>query len=78
MIHQERFRRRLLDPLQRAKLEIVLHSMIIAASKFVPDNISLAEDLSHVRKWVVWSAINHLSLESLQALIILAWTDVSV
>lgn len=77
MIHQARFRQRLNHSDERENLVVVLHSMIIAASKFVPDASLLAESIVRTRRWVVSTAMDILSLESLQALIILAFTDVS-
>ncbi|KAF2798061.1 hypothetical protein K505DRAFT_346843 [Melanomma pulvis-pyrius CBS 109.77] len=76
MIHQARFRQRLNHSDEREVLVVILHSMIIAASKFVPDASLLAESTMRARRWVVSTAMDNLSLESLQALIILAFTDI--
>lgn len=78
MIHQGRFRQRLDSIGDRAKLEVVLHAMIIAAYKFVPNSCVSADILSRTRQWVVYAAMDGVCLESLQALIILAFNDVSI
>ncbi|PSN65475.1 hypothetical protein BS50DRAFT_556125 [Corynespora cassiicola Philippines] len=76
MIHQARFRQRLADTTGRKDLDAILHSMIIAASKFIPDNGLSTPLLNRTRRWVVSTAMECLSLENLQALIIIAFTDI--
>ena len=76
MIHQARFRRRLGDMNDSATLEVILHAMIVSSSKFVP-HANISPDLIRCsRKWVVSTAMELVCLEGLQALIILAFTDV--
>ncbi|KAJ8109655.1 hypothetical protein OPT61_g7304 [Boeremia exigua] len=73
MIHKGRFYERLADEKQGEQLLIVLHSMVLAASKFVPG--AALHVNAHTRRWIVSSAMDSLSLENLQALIILAFND---
>jgi hypothetical protein len=70
------------DPMQRPKLEVVLRAMEISASKFpnegiAPDAISPTWSDDFTRRWVVSTAMDCLSVENLQALIIIAFNDVS-
>ncbi|KAH7070999.1 fungal-specific transcription factor domain-containing protein [Paraphoma chrysanthemicola] len=76
MVHQARFLDRFADDTQRHHLLIVLHSMIIAASKYVPLAWENAHTFASRRKWVVYTAMDSLSVESLQALIIIAFDDI--
>lgn len=78
MIHQGRFRQRMDEEIERPKLNVILHAMVIAASKFVPNAAISADLVARTRKWIVWTAMDNLALESLQALIILAFTDVRI
>ncbi|KAH8909389.1 hypothetical protein BR93DRAFT_975669 [Coniochaeta sp. PMI_546] len=76
MVHQARLRARLADPVERPKLNVLLYAMVLAASRFV-DN----QDLVHVcpsrlRGWVVSNAMDCMSVESLQAIIIIAFNDI--
>lgn len=73
MIHQGRFFQRLADETQRDQLMIILHSMVLAASKFVPG--ASMHIRAYTRSWVICNAMESLSLENLQALIILAYND---
>lgn len=76
MIHQKRFLQRLADETERPALTIILHAMTIAASKFVPGAKMDSSHTLRIRKWVVYTAMGGLSLENLQALIILAFNDI--
>ncbi|KAH7143514.1 fungal-specific transcription factor domain-containing protein, partial [Dactylonectria macrodidyma] len=83
IIHESRFRQRLNDDVEREKLYLVLQAMIIIASRYVDDgsgfdteSASQEKTESH-RDWVVAKAMKHLSVESLQALLIIAFNDVS-
>lgn len=80
MIHQRRFRDRLGDP----SLDLLLHAMIFAASKFIEQGDITGAGLydgpwtsERTRAWVVSIAMGSLSVEHLQALTIIAFTDVS-
>lgn len=83
MIHETRFRRRMHDPDQRSSLVVVLHAMVVAAIRYgySDDGItSQAEAESKAktsRSIVVLTAMDDLSVENLQALIIIAFDDVS-
>ena len=77
MIHQGRFRQRLESPDENRKLFVVLHAMTIAASKFLPDAVMDAGHLVRTQTWIVSTALEDILVENLQALIILAFTDVS-
>lgn len=82
IIHEGRFRRRLDDNVERDKLHLILQSMILVASKYVGDKDTAAtlvrttEQSDDFRDWVVSKAMKHLSVENVQALIIIAFDDV--
>ncbi len=78
MIHEARFRHRLTDPRERPKLDVVLHAIVLAASRFARDQQhAVVPRPDRVRSWVISTAMNCMSVESLQAMIILSFTDVS-
>ncbi|KAH8683616.1 fungal-specific transcription factor domain-containing protein [Ilyonectria robusta] len=83
IIHEGRFRRRLDDDEERGKLHLVLKSMILVASRYIEDEeisnslLRSAEDSENYRDWVVSKAMKHLSVENLQALLIIAFNDAS-
>ncbi|KAI8938177.1 hypothetical protein NX059_005842 [Plenodomus lindquistii] len=74
MIHQARFLQRFSIGPQRRQLMVVVQAMILAASKFLPGSRRGYDEKA--RKWVVCTAMGTLSLESLQALTILAFDDI--
>lgn len=74
MIHQARFLQRFRAGTQRRQLLVILHAMILAASKFVPG--ARKENTQQVRMYIVCTAMETLSLENLQALTILAFDDI--
>jgi hypothetical protein len=77
-VHQTRFRTRLGDPRERPKLDVVLRAMVLAASRFVRDqNVAISRP-DQLRSWVVSTAMGCMSVESLQAMIILCFNDVSL
>jgi hypothetical protein len=84
MIHEARFRKRLRDNRDDANLFPLLQSMILVAfrhvySKDAAESIHrLIRDQDDVRDWVVAQATKRLSVESLQALIIICFRDVSI
>ena len=79
MIHEARFRHRLTDPRERPKLDVVLHAIVLAASRFVRDQqYAVVSRSDQLRSWVISTAMDCMSVESLQALIILSFTDVSL
>ncbi|KAF9694220.1 hypothetical protein EKO04_008010 [Ascochyta lentis] len=73
MIHQGRFFQKLADEAGRKQLLIILHSMVLAASKFVPGAAMPVR--ACVRSWIIGMAMENFALENLQALIILAFND---
>lgn len=84
MIHEARFRKRLRDNRDDANLFPLLQSMIIVAFRHVKrrdmaENVQrLMGDQDDVRDWVVAQATKSLSVENLQALIIICFHDVSI
>ncbi|KAH7112922.1 fungal-specific transcription factor domain-containing protein [Dendryphion nanum] len=76
MIHEARFRQRLSQPRHDEKLTVVLHSMVLAASKYVSGDVLSRAQLEDTRRWVIWKSMENIFLESLQALIIVAYTDI--
>jgi hypothetical protein len=83
MIHEARFRKRLQDHGDDTNLLPLLQAMILSASHHVPRRDvaeiaqSLIGDQEDVRDWVVAKATKSLSVENLQALIIICFRDVS-
>lgn len=75
MIHQARFLQRMIDDTAHTQLMLILQAMMIAASKYVLGSDAYV-NVTRNRKWVVYTAMETLSLESLQALIILAFDDI--
>ncbi|KAH6842474.1 fungal-specific transcription factor domain-containing protein [Chaetomium sp. MPI-CAGE-AT-0009] len=76
MIHQTRFRTRLADARERPKLEVVLHAMVLAASRFVSDRDAAVPSPDQLRSRVVLAAMDCMSVESLQAMIIVSFNDI--
>ncbi|KAM0275863.1 hypothetical protein ACHAQH_007335 [Verticillium albo-atrum] len=82
MIHEGRFRRRLADPDEHRRLHVILHSMILVASRYIEDVDSAvaltvsAEKQGQVRDWIVAQVMKDLSVENLQALIMIAFNDI--
>ncbi|KAF1979607.1 hypothetical protein BU23DRAFT_371884, partial [Bimuria novae-zelandiae CBS 107.79] len=74
MIHEGRFRRRLENENESAQLTSLIQAMVVAASRFVPNAGSQAD--ATTRRKVAATAMDHVCLENLQALIILAYTDI--
>ncbi|KAH8201601.1 hypothetical protein TruAng_004207 [Truncatella angustata] len=82
IIHETHFRRRLQDRQKATRLVIILHAMIVAAMRFVDPNV-LIMPRNEIEAWVrrsrnvvVVEGMELLSLESLQALIIIAFNDI--
>ncbi|KAK0385387.1 hypothetical protein NLU13_7863 [Sarocladium strictum] len=82
MLHETQFRRQIADRAQRLPLAIVLHAMVVAALRFVGHSRNGLSDRdlhAHVarsRRFVVMAAMDQLSVESLQALTIIAYDDI--
>lgn len=83
MLHEGRFRQRMKNPSERAQLAIILHAMVIAVLRFIDftDSESNIQDVDIIceksRKIVILTGMDNLSVENLQALIILCFNDVS-
>lgn len=82
ILHEASFRRRLAEPHNFDALRVVLHAMVLAASRYIADEdtattaFSTPQQRVMARDWVVSQAMKHLTVESLQALIIVAFNDV--
>ncbi|KAF4941379.1 putative transcriptional regulatory protein [Colletotrichum fructicola] len=82
ILHETQFRRRVHDPEQLPRLVVVLHAMVVGALRFVdnPETRLSAQEVerrtSRSRSIVVLNAMDHLSVENLQALIIIAFCDI--
>lgn len=77
LIHKTRFLQALDDSFPGDRVLVILHAMVVAAAKFVPTFATYsASMLEKQRQWVVFTAMSSLSMENLQALVILAWDDI--
>ncbi|CAK7225593.1 hypothetical protein SBRCBS47491_005941 [Sporothrix bragantina] len=84
VLHETQFRRRMHDAVhdaeQRPRLACLLHAMVVAAARYVDDDgvdtDSLLRLAQRSRSHVLLAAMDSLSVESLQALIILAFDDI--
>lgn len=83
IIHEMLFRSRLRDPAERPKLIIVLHGMVICALRYVAHErlagewLELHTDaLQRSRDFVLLAGMNDLSVENVQALIMVAFLHV--
>jgi hypothetical protein len=78
MLHQDRFRLRVDDPNERPLLQIVLHAMHITVAPYLDqgDTMDAEWPADRVRRWVTMTALESISMESLQALIIIAFHEV--
>lgn len=85
MLNQDRFRSRLQSPPHEIqKLDIILHAMFVATCRYLLSDQQDAEasvayrgwSLLSLRRWVVSMAMDNLSIQGLQALIIIAFDDV--
>ena len=83
ILHEPLLRSRLRDPAERPKLTVVLHAMVVCALRYVA-NERIATDwakrhpdaLQKSNDFVVLSGIGDLSVESVQALIILVFVRI--
>ncbi|KAK2060415.1 hypothetical protein LY76DRAFT_682747 [Colletotrichum caudatum] len=82
ILHETQFRRRVHDPEQLPRLVVVLHAMVVAALRYV-DNPETHLSAQEMERWairsrsiVILNAMDQLSVENLQALIILAFNDI--
>ncbi|KAK1579652.1 fungal-specific transcription factor domain-containing protein [Colletotrichum navitas] len=83
ILHETVFRRRVHDPEQLPVLVVVLHAMVVTALRYVDNNTETRPSAQEIertamrsRNIVILNAMNQLSVENLQALIILAFNDI--
>ncbi|KAJ5748322.1 uncharacterized protein N7511_010018 [Penicillium nucicola] len=84
MLHEMVFRSRLRDPTERPKLIVLIHAMMVCALRYVA-NERLAEEwlqlqpdsLKKSRELVVLSAMEGMSVENVQALLLVAFVHIS-
>ncbi|KAL2810505.1 fungal-specific transcription factor domain-containing protein [Aspergillus granulosus] len=81
IFHEKRFRRRMKDPNERARLEVVLHAVVFGLLKHVDSELTASlEDIDAIcersRKIVLLTAMNDLHVENLQALTIVCFEDI--
>jgi hypothetical protein len=82
IIHETQFRRRVHNPEELPHLVVILHAIVTAAIRFVDPSVAMSADevekvTRQSRNFVTLTAMEKLSVENLQALIILAFNDVS-
>lgn len=80
MLHETQFRRRIHDEDELPQLVVILHAMVVAALRFVDSKLTSGEmesAMARSRRIVVLASMDGLSVENCQALIIVAFTDVS-
>ncbi|EEU43806.1 uncharacterized protein NECHADRAFT_11576, partial [Fusarium vanettenii 77-13-4] len=81
MIHEARFRTRIRDDMGKGSLHLVLQAMVLVASRYVSTKaiadlaMTFAGDQEDLRDWVVAKATKSMSVENLQALIIICFND---
>lgn len=81
IIHETQFRRRVHDEEQLPQLVVILHAMVVAALRFVDSKMTPREvegAMARSRSMVVLASLDSLSVENCQALIIVAFNDVSL
>ena len=83
ILHETRFRNRLRDRDQLSSLLVVIHGMIVSAVRFThPEThglsaVELDAMVNRSRSIVLLNAMDSLAVENLQALIMIAFSDVS-
>lgn len=79
MLNQDRFRQRIEDPSELPKLKVILQALVMIASRYLPHELGLSEiwGVEKTREWVILRSMESNTLEGLQALIIIAFDDVS-
>lgn len=85
MLNQDRFRSRLRYPAEIQRIDVILHAMYVSVHRYLPGSMGEnAPGLEYpgwsttsLRRWVVTTAMDNLSVHGLQALIIIAFDDVS-
>jgi hypothetical protein len=83
ILHEDQFRRQLYDGTQLDRIKLLLHAIVVAAIRYVNQDIAdLTPEETELwtensRRTVITLAMNSLTVESLQALTIIAFSDVS-
>lgn len=83
MLHEGRLRRRLSDDAESRELGVVIRAMVLVTARYVQDPdvaaslIQSKEQSEMTRDEIVAVAMRQLSVESCQALIMIAFDDVS-
>jgi hypothetical protein len=83
MLHEIKFRQRLSDPTQQSRIAVILHAMVVSSLRFVDTDIifnkrDILRLTERSRNWVILNALDCLSVESLQSLVIIVFNDVSL
>ncbi|EJT71403.1 hypothetical protein GGTG_10662 [Gaeumannomyces tritici R3-111a-1] len=82
MLHQDIFRAQVAQATEIPKIELVLHAMIFSTARFLRNEDldfeieSPAWSSEKTRRWIISKAMDRLCVESLQTLIIMAFTDI--
>ena len=82
MLHEARLRRRLATDNERQKLGVVIRAMVLVAARYIQDDqaarrLTISDDLvQQARDDIVATAMRQLSVENLQALIMMAFNDI--
>ncbi|KAI9150592.1 fungal specific transcription factor [Paramyrothecium foliicola] len=82
VLHETRFRKRIQENDELPQLVVVLHAMVVAALRFVNNEDhglspqGIKQQMQRSRNFVKLAAMESLSVENLQSLIILAFTDI--
>lgn len=85
MLNQDRFRNRLRHPAEIQRIDVILHAMYVSVHRYLPGSMGESVpsieypgwSITSLRRWVVTTAMDNLSIHGLQALIIIAFDDVS-
>jgi hypothetical protein len=78
MLNQDRFRQRVADPKELAKIKVIIHAIIITISRYIPEELGLDAvwPVEKIREWTIMRSMESNTLEGLQALIMIAFNDV--
>jgi hypothetical protein len=82
IIHEARFRRRFVEDGERERLQLIIHSMVLVAHGYIEDSDTATalekqpKQWEENRDWIVSQAMKQPSVENLQALVIIASSDV--
>lgn len=82
ILHEKRFRQRLKNPVERRRLEVILHAMTVAMLRHIDprelsvDIVSIESICERARKVVILTGMEDMYVENLQALIIVCFEDV--